>query len=152
MDIKLTYRFFSIVLLLILISACTKSEMRAKKLANHDKWIFTEHRIGSLSIDQFPKWEITNSPVNNEFVQAKWKHHNGSTCLFKWRFDSYSGTFEFLVDHAVEQDEEAKAYLQCSNLSGTYIVLKEKSNLFEFESTDANGYPDLTVFIQIQPM
>lgn len=146
------YRVVLLILLFGLLIACSKSEVRAKKLTGQDRWIFTELRIGNSTISQFPKWKLPNEPLDKEFVQGVWTHYDGSSCSFLWRFDYYEGSFSFMPDPAVIQDPNDKAYIQCDNLSGSYIVLTEKKKLFEFETLEASGYPGVNIFIQIQPL
>ena len=152
MKIKRKYRLIIVVLLLGFIGACTKSVVRANKLTKQQRWVFTQLDIGSTKVTQFPKWDLPNEPIDKEFVQGTWTHHDGSSCKFLWRFDYYEGTFSFKVDANVSQDENAKAYLQCNNLSGSYKVITEKNKLFEFETYEAKSYQGVRVFIQIQPL
>ena len=69
----------------------------------------------------------------------------------KWRFNYFEGGFSFYINPNEEQDETSKAFMQCENLSGDYIILEDKSKLFQFQSTSTTGYLQTTVFIQIEP-
>lgn len=152
MERKHTYRLFTALVIGLLIGACTKSEVRTKRFIKQGRWQMTQLTIGSDDISMLPKWNITNTPEDKEFVPATWTHADGSECIFKWRFDYYQGSFSFQIDESVEQDDAAKAYVQCENLSGTYEILTDKRKLFEYQSTETNGYPGLTVFIRIEPL
>jgi hypothetical protein len=148
---KNTYRFVLAFLLMILFIGCTKSDVRSKKLIKKGRWIVTQLDIGTNEVTLIPKWYFPTSPEDKQFATATWTHFNSSTAEFRWRFDYYEGTFTFMIDQSVSQDESTKAYIQCDNLSGSYTILTDKSKLFEFESTETMGYPGVSVFIQIQP-
>ena len=152
MEKKRIYQLVLVFLLLGTVIGCSKTQVRTNKLVKQGRWVFTELEIGNTIVTQYPKWNLPVAPEDKEFVQGTWTHANGSACKFKWRFDYYEGTFSFLIDPAVTQDESSKAYTQCNNLSGSYAVITEKNKLFEFESDNTLGYPGVTVFIQIQPL
>lgn len=152
MESRQLYRLLLATVLLIGSVGCTKSETRTKRLLKQGRWMFTELEIGSNSNSLLPKWDIKEEPLEKDFAQATWTHYDGSSCKFLWRFDYYSGTFSFQIDDSVSQDDSAKAFIQCSNLSGSYFILNDKRNLFEFESFETQGYPGIRVYIKMEPI
>jgi len=129
-----------------------KSEVNANRLMKKGRWMVTQLDIGTNEVSILPKWDIGDQADPKAFAPATWIHYDGSEAAFKWRFDYYEGTFTFLLDQSVTQDDSQKAYIQCNNLSGSYEILTDKKNLFEFQSLETNGYQGVNVFIQLQPL
>lgn len=152
MEKKKIYRLVLVLALGVLLIACTKSEVRSKKLIKQGRWMMTQLEIGSNNVINLPHWDLESVEDTKQFAPGTWFHYDGSEAAFNWRFDYYEGTFSFKIDQSVEQDHMSKAYIQCENLSGAYTIITDKSNLFEFESTETYGYASVRVFIQIQPL
>ncbi|MCB9224826.1 MAG: hypothetical protein R2780_14410 [Crocinitomicaceae bacterium] len=151
MEKKRTYQWVCMVLFSLLIS-CQKHEVNTNKFGKQSRWQVTTIQIGSNGNSVLPKWEVSPSENAEEYGSAVWVHMDGSRSTFKWIFKHYQNAFVFFPDNSVEQDVGCKAYLQCSNLSGEYKIITDKSKMFEFESLETSGYPGISVFIQIQPM
>lgn len=149
---KRIYRLLMVLALGVLLIACTKSEVRSKKLIKQGRWMLTQMDLGTNQVINLPHWDLESVDDPKEYAPGTWSHYDGSAAAFNWRFDYYEGTFSFKTDESVEQDEMSKAFIQCKNLSGAYAVITEKKKLFEFESTETFGYSGVKVFIQIQPL
>ncbi|MEX1003668.1 MAG: hypothetical protein WDZ35_16230 [Crocinitomicaceae bacterium] len=151
MKTQKTYSFLLALLFFGFITACTKSEIRTNKLVKQGQWVVAELKIGTNNITSLPRWNLPTAPLDNEFATGIWAHSNGSQVDFNWQFDNSTGTFTFMPDPAVSTDNSDRAYVQCNNLAGTYTVLTEKKDLFEFESSEAKGYTGLVVYIRLEP-
>lgn len=132
-------------------TACTKSKVDTRRFMKQGRWMVTELTIGSNTSSSKPSWDIEKSEDSQEFTGGTWHHSDGSTAKFKWRFNYFEGGFSFYTDGAAEQEESSKAFMQCDNLSGDYIILEDKMKLFQFQSKKTNGYLQTPVFIQIEP-
>jgi hypothetical protein len=143
---------FCLLPMFFFLLGCKKPEMNTRKFMDHGRWGVTQLEIGSTSFSMFPKWEIQQSSDSRAFTPGTWIHDDGTQAAFCWKFDQYSGKFNIMINKSVEQTIEQKAYQQCNNLSGEYLVVTDKRNLFEFQSTETLGYPGTNVFIQLKPL
>ncbi|OIQ35933.1 MAG: hypothetical protein BM555_03740 [Crocinitomix sp. MedPE-SWsnd] len=139
------------LLLVLLSTSCTKSEVNTKNLGKQGRWMVTVLNIGSNTNVQLPTFVFQPSEDPEVLTDGTWIHNDNSQAALRWRFNYYAGTFSILINENVEQDETSKAFVQCNNLSGEYNIITEKKKLFEFESMTTNGYGSIPVFIQIQP-
>jgi len=137
--------------LLIIISSCNKVEKTVPRhFAEKPNWSFTELTIGYDKIESHPSWEIEYQPNHNGYMNGTWIHANGTKNYFEWKFSTNYAKFEFKVKPLQYNEKESAAYYQCYNLSGTYKVLTNKKNLYEFESNHTNGYIGPRVYIKIE--
>ncbi len=137
--------------LMFFIASCTKSKVDTRRFMKQGRWMVTELNIGSNSSSSHPIWEIEKSEDSQEFTAGTWLHNDGSSAKFKWRFNYFEGGFSFFVNENVNQEEDTKAFMQCKNLSGDYVILEDKPKLFQFQSISTHGYLEKPVFIQLEP-
>ena len=152
MEKRRAYRVVCWVLFTVLISSCQKNEVDTNRFVKQGRWQMTILQIGTNGNSMLPKWEIDPSDDPLQYGTGTWIHKDGSRAQFKWIFEHYDYTFTFYPVNSAEQDASCKAYLQCSNLAGTYDIITDKNKLFEFESYETDGYPGISVFIQLKPL
>jgi hypothetical protein len=144
---KLIYGLF----ILFAVVSCRKSEVNTKNLGKQGRWNVTFMDIGTNSVASLPTLHFDESLDPEVFTKGSWTHDDNSSAGFKWRFNYFAGSFSILIDANIEQDPATKAFIQCTNLSGEYSIITEKSKLFEFESISSEGYGAIPVFIRIVP-
>lgn len=142
---------FYIVISSVVLVGCSKPQQNSNNFGKQTNWNVTILDINSNSTSSLPSWTVEESTDVHAFTPGVWKHEDGSSAHFKWRFNYYLGSFSFSIDQNVEQDDNSKAFMQCDNLSGEYSIITDKKKLFEFESISTNGYGAQQVFIQLQP-
>ena len=87
-----------------------------------------------------------------EKAQANYHCYNScSDYLSCGEFTDDEGTFKFNLTEFPDAEDMNKAHIQCDNLSGEYMILTDKSKLYEFESITTKGYDDIPVFIRLEP-
>lgn len=137
---------------LVILAGCDKSVVDTKKLTKKGRWMVTQIEIGSNLNSALPVLDFQDSEDPNEFSVGTWIHEDNSEAIFKWRFNYFEGTFSLIWDEPFYEGEPSKAQLQCSNLSGHYEIITDKSKLFEFSSETTKQYPGVRVFIQMVPL
>ena len=137
--------------LILLSTACVKSEVNTKNLGKHGRWTVTILNLGTNSNVPLPTFIFEESVDPEALTPGTWIHNDNTQAAFRWRFNYFAGTFSLLINPNIEQDEMTKAFVQCNNLSGEYNIITDKRNFFEFESVNTNGYGSIPVFIQMQP-
>ena len=140
-----------VIALVVVFASCTKSAVDTRRLGGK-KWMVTQLDLGANSNSQLPTWILEESIDDDAFTKGTWIHQNDSQAIFKWRFNYFAGTFSIRINENVEQDENSKAFQQCTNLSGDYMIISDKRSLFEFESVETVGYATVPVFIQLQQL
>ncbi|UKN01417.1 hypothetical protein K6119_16955 [Paracrocinitomix mangrovi] len=151
METKRTYPIAMAIMFILLLASCTKTQTRTNKFMKQGRWQLTALSIGTNDITLLPSWDIGESNDSKAFSPAVWNHYDGSKSNFSWRFNYNGGTFTFQANEQPTGDNPPKANIQCNNLAGTYQVITEKKNLFEFESTETVGYPGVSVYIRMEP-
>jgi hypothetical protein len=140
-----------VIVFFVVFSSCTKSAVDTRRLGGQ-KWMVTQLDLGTNSNSSLPTWALEKSIDDDAFTKGTWIHSDNSEAIFKWRFNYFEGTCSLRINENIEQDLDSKAFQQCSNLSGDYMVITDKKKLFEFESLQTIGYPAIPVFIQLQPL
>ncbi|MEO9532914.1 MAG: hypothetical protein ABJG68_15285 [Crocinitomicaceae bacterium] len=140
-----------VIALIVVFSSCTKSAVDTRRLGGK-KWMVTQLDLGTNSNSLLPTWVLEESVDDDVFTKGTWIHDDDSQAIFKWRFNYFEGTFSLLINENIEQDQDTKAFQQCSNLSGDYMIITDKKKSFEFESVETDGYAAIPVFIQLQPI
>ena len=140
-----------VIALIVVFSSCTKSAVDTRRLGGK-KWMVTQLDLGTNSNSLLPTWVLEESVDDDVFTKGTWIHDDDSQAIFKWRFNYFEGTFSLRINENIEQDQDTKAFQQCSNLSGDYMIITDKKKLFEFESVETDGYAAIPVFIQLQPI
>ncbi len=149
MERSKTYFRMSFLVLILMLGSCTKVEKTTRKFIKEGRWCFTELTTNGDVINNLAKWDLYDCGDDVDFCSGLWTHANGSTAEFNWKFSTYSGDLEFFLTPGQKFDSN-KATLQCSNLSGTYSVISESSNLYEFESYETNGFAGTHVYIKME--
>lgn len=142
---------YFILLVVFTALGCSKPKMNSRIFGKQGDWKVTLLDINGNSTSTLPSWKVEESKDVHVFTKGVWKHEDGSTAQFKWRFNYYLGSFSFAINDTVPQEDNSKAFIQCSNLSGEYSIITDKRKLFEFESISTNGYGNQAVFIQLEP-
>lgn len=141
------------VILFITLTAlgCSKPKTNSRIFGQQSGWKVTLLDLNGNSSSTLPLWDVEESTDVHEFTKGVWRHENGSSAEFKWRFNYYDGTFSFTINNTIPQEDNVKAFIQCNNLAGEYSIITSKRKLYEFESIKTNGYGNQPVFIRLEP-
>lgn len=136
------------LLFLIGIAACTKVERSASKFMKAGTWNITSIQLGYDSSPALPEWQISSCGDPESYCEGTWQHQNGNSASFFWLFDKAGTAFSFYADPDDEKMETNKAWLQSTNLAGTYKVVEHTNNYLEITSMETYGYPGSEVVIK----
>jgi len=130
---------------IVLLNSCTKvDKIGPNSFTNKTEWQITELSIGGNEIEALPKWEISKNDA------SIWCHSDGSKVSFYWVFSQNNNYFEFYLNQDDPDNKISAAYKQCDNLSGKYLVVTSKKDVFEFETNETNGYIGPKTYIRIE--
>ena len=151
MEKRRAYQVILFAGIIVMSVACRKHEVNTNRLSKVSDWKVTTLEIGGDPKTALPRWDIAPNAVEDQYNPGTWKHSDGSTAPFQWQFMYYEGTFRFNLTEFPAAENMSKAHIQCDNLSGEYMIITDKSKLYEFESITTNGYSEMPVFIRLEP-
>lgn len=154
---------------LIVITACNKTEINSDRLIEGGTWKVTELSVDGVNEDELPTWEIEECDIYAESCHAEWENDEGGHTEFIWQFRDKGKTFE--ISHQLGEDEdeehdhdhghdhehdhnsghaELEVKAQAYAFSGVYDVVERKKDMMQFQSTAAIGHTGKSVIIKIE--
>lgn len=141
----------TILLSILILSACNKEKRFSKRLMQGDVWTITNLTVNDQYYGYYGSWLVEDVDIYNAVPSIQWNANNQSTS-FQWQFQDKGKTFEIVYkDPSCENCTTPPSDLafQCYFLSGKYEVVTHKKDKMVFESNSTLGFNGKTVKIRI---